>query len=166
MLPFELINNQNLTIMNTYFNLSQDLDSDFKKLVLLLYSHCNYDKKRINPITFIEDCILEVAESKFIELYREFILDHNKKEKDGFVYVMQDYSGLYKIGYSQNPDERLKQLKTGNPKISMYNNYPANRLDEKLLHKLFEKKRDCGEWFNLRRIDLKWIDNYFINQNQ
>ena len=152
--------------MNTYFNLNQDLDSDFKKLVLLLYSHCNYDKKRINPIRFIEDCILEVADLKFKELYREFILDHNKKEKDGYVYVMQDYSGLYKIGYSQNSDERLKQLKTANPKINMYANYPANRLDERLLHKLFKKYRDCGEWFKLSRVHLKWIDNYFNNQNQ
>jgi len=152
--------------MNTYFNLNQDLAPGFKKLILLLYSHCNYDKKRINPITFIEDCIVEVAETKFNELYKEFIIDYNKKEKDGFVYIMQDHSGLYKIGYSQNPNERLNQFKTGNPKINMYANYSANRIDERLLHKLFEKNRDCGEWFNLKPIHLKWIDNYFFNQNQ
>ena len=152
--------------MIPYFNLNQDLSPRLKKLILLLYSHCNYDKKRISPITFIEDCIIDVAQNKFSDLYYEFMIFYNKKEKDGFVYIMQDYSGLYKIGYSNNPDNRLKQFKTGNPKINMYANYPANRLDERLLHKLFEEYRDDGEWFKLSRVHLQWIENYFNNQNQ
>ena len=89
-----------------------------------------------------------------------------KKNKDGYVYLMTDNTNLFKIGFSKNPNDRLYQFQTGNPKISMYANYPANKLDEKLLHKLFKKKRDCREWFNLKPKDLKWIDNYFNNQNQ
>lgn len=146
-------------------NFNEGFDSEWKKFILLIYSYSGAHKKNRSIQYFIEGCIYRVAQTEYKEQIQDFLY-YRKKGKDGFVYLMQDHSGLYKIGYSQNPNERLSQLKVGNPKIKMYANYPADRLDERLLHRLFKKYKDSGEWFNLKPKHLKWIDNYFFNQNQ
>ena len=165
LLAFRLIFNQNLKIMIKNLNFNEGFDSEFKKFILLLYSYSSARKDNDSIQYFIEQCIVNVAHNEYGGLLQDFLF-YRKKNKNGFVYLMQDHSGLYKIGYSQNLNERLSQLRVGNPQIYMYANYPAGRLDERLLHRLFKKYKRSGEWFNLQRKHLKWIDNYFINQNQ
>ena len=145
--------------MKSRLNFDFKFHSSYKKLILLLYAHSGHLEDKNSIENFILGCINDIAKN-------DFMIDYRKKDKDGFVYIMEDNSGLFKIGFSKNPNDRLYQFQTGNPKISIYNSYPANKLDEKLLHKLFQKKRDCGEWFRLKPKHLKWIENYFINQNQ
>jgi N6-adenosine-specific RNA methylase IME4 len=52
-----------------------------------------------------------------------------------------------KIGVSLDPDERLKQLKTGNPGIKMVGHAPGGLPVERELHKRLADKRINGEWF-------------------
>lgn len=165
LLAFRLIFNQNLKIMIKNLNFNVEFDSEFKQFILLLYSYSDASKDNDSIQYFIEQCIVNVAHYEYGKQLQDFLY-YREKTKNGFVYLMQDHSGLYKIGYSQNPNERLSQLKVGNPTINMYANYPANRLDEILLHRLFKKCKRSGEWFNLKPKHLKWIDTYFFNQNQ
>ena len=58
----------------------------------------------------------------------------------------------YKIGISDNPEERIKQLQTANPQVvELVVDFPA--IDaaecEKRLHEKFAKHRASGEWFEL-----------------
>lgn len=91
-----------------------------------------------------------------------------KKEDPYWVYVMSDGEFL-KIGYSKNPQKRIKAIQSGNPKqlkipikwkVVGRNN--AKKL-ESALHKRYGKLRKKGEWFCGSILDsLKAcnIDNY------
>lgn len=79
-----------------------------------------------------------------------------------FVYVIDAKNGLYKIGFSNNPHRRLKEvcrsigiegeficlIKTGDM-VSL----------ERKLHEKFKNKRRAGEWFELDEDDLKYLIN-------
>ncbi len=70
---------------------------------------------------------------------------------DGKVYVMQDASGLVKVGKSQNPIYRQNILATGNPTIKLLfstelmTNYSSV---ESECHKMLSDFLVCNEWFN------------------
>lgn len=71
--------------------------------------------------------------------------------------------GRVKIGWSENPDERLKQLQTGCPgKAVIEATVPgADREMERALHAAFRPWRTHGEWFELSPIVEMAI--HFIN---
>jgi len=57
-----------------------------------------------------------------------------------------------KIGISDNPDKRVKQLQTGHPeKLEVKYLLEVNNAEfyERLLHKDIKHKRKTGEWFDL-----------------
>jgi len=66
--------------------------------------------------------------------------------QDQLTYIMHDGS-LYKIGKSKNPEQRLKQIKTSNPKANLI--CYGNAVNEKYMHDRFYRSRVDGEWFNL-----------------
>lgn len=61
-----------------------------------------------------------------------------------------------KIGYSKDPQTRLKELQTGNPiKLKLLFTIPGSFEHEKSFHEIFHAQRAKGEWF--RFVDkLKW----------
>lgn len=63
-----------------------------------------------------------------------------------------DAGGLYKIGISQDINKRLKSLQTGSPHtvrcVAYYHTDESAMTIERKLHKLFDKYRLSGEWFN------------------
>lgn len=64
----------------------------------------------------------------------------------------------FKIGISENPEERIKQLQTGNPEpVDLYAEFEAEDAAkcESRLHKRFEGFRIQGEWFKL---DVRIVD--------
>lgn len=75
----------------------------------------------------------------------------------GFVYIA-NCGPYYKIGYSDNPVERMRAFQTGNP-------YPLNLVgciagepdDEKHFHRLYSEKKVQGEWFDLDAQDIARI---------
>lgn len=68
-------------------------------------------------------------------------------------YIMIDEkSGLYKIGMSKNPRERETTLAGQMPCIKLL--LIADSNIERTLHKLFEDKRKRGEWFALSADDI------------
>ena len=67
---------------------------------------------------------------------------------------------IYKIGYSKNPKQRLKELKTANPhprSIIAQFKTKNGRMIETLLHKQYKTKKVDGEWFYLFSHD---VDNF------
>lgn len=63
-----------------------------------------------------------------------------------------------KIGFSKQPEKRLKQLQTGNMnKLKLYYKEEIQdskvRIVEKLIHRDLRSHKKVGEWFNLSPTD-------------
>ena len=71
------------------------------------------------------------------------------KNVKGFVYFFQgECGGAIKIGYSRDPEKRLRTIQTGYPDtIKILLIIPGTEKTEKILHKQFGKSRLKGEWF-------------------
>lgn len=80
----------------------------------------------------------------------------------GKIYLIKcynDYEVLYKIGFTRGkPENRLKQLETGNPKdlelVYEFNTKFNSKL-ESTLHRHYNTKRIKNEWFKLDDDDVK-----------
>lgn len=66
-----------------------------------------------------------------------------------YVYFIQDgRKGAVKIGMTVDPEKRLRDLQTGNPRtLRIRHVIPGDRSTEKALHARFEPARIRGEWF-------------------
>lgn len=96
-------------------------------------------------------------------------------KKTGYIYFITDGIGHIKIGVTDAPERRIKQLQTGNANFleiifqietdSMEEAYEV----EALLHEMFSDNRINGEWFEekpviklLKRRTIK-IGDYKVN---
>jgi hypothetical protein len=71
-----------------------------------------------------------------------------------YIYVIGGTSKPYKIGITNNPTRRLKNLQTGHPsKLKIYHLEPIPddqiRLIEQNIHKTIKYKKTHGEWFDI-----------------
>jgi hypothetical protein len=71
-----------------------------------------------------------------------------------FIYVIGGTEKPYKIGITNNPGRRLKNLQTGHPsKLRIHHVEPIPddqvRLIEQTIHKTINHKRLQGEWFDI-----------------
>lgn len=70
---------------------------------------------------------------------------------DGWIYfIAEDNNQRIKIGYSKDPEKRLKQLKTGNSNgLRIVKTIPGNKIEENKYHKYFERYKipNSKEWF-------------------
>ena len=65
-----------------------------------------------------------------------------------YSYLIEDTTNnLYKIGKSNDPINRLKNIKTSNPYVKLIG---VSFLKEKYLHELYFKYRIVVEWFNFK----------------
>ena len=77
-----------------------------------------------------------------------------------FIYLIKcemPEGDMFKIGYSRNPDQRLKELKTANPNpLTVVAKFQTkhNRLIETNFHRLYKHKNIDGEWFYLFTHDV------------
>jgi len=70
------------------------------------------------------------------------------RQEPGFVYLMFDPTrNRIKIGYSKNPESRLKTLRTPIPELRLLKWIPGSKKDEASLHRKFKHLREPGEWF-------------------
>lgn len=79
------------------------------------------------------------------------------------VYLLKshiDGEYIYKIGISKNTYNRLKQLFTSNPSLSLIKTFRTkhNEKLESSLHNYFKIKRNEGEWFYLSEED---VENFY-----
>jgi len=96
--------------------------------------------------------------------------------KVNYFYIMSmvyNSKTIYKFGISNNPDQRVRTFRTGNPGIKIVKTYPFDckmhaQLVETIIHKTFELYRVDGpqkEWFNVPEsvIDTKFATDEFKN---
>lgn len=85
------------------------------------------------------------------------MIDSAWREPDGFVYMAahdphdgEDVIDLGKIGYSTDPDVRLRQLQTGSAiRLGFSCVVPGTMSIEAAMHKYLSSERAHGEWFHL-----------------
>lgn len=80
-----------------------------------------------------------------------------------YVYIIQ-CAQYYKIGIAENVKDRFSAIKSATPfemKIinSFESDYPEK--DEQKLHEKFKKKHKQGEWFELNKEDIEFIEGWF-----
>lgn len=74
------------------------------------------------------------------------------------IYMMLDgHTGFIKIGRSKNPSTRERTLQAQVPLLEMIWVCSGMNSDETHLHKIFDKKRLRGEWFDLSGDDVDYI---------
>lgn len=69
----------------------------------------------------------------------------------GFVYVIHAIgTNRVKVGFSKEPEKRLKELQTGSPyKLSLLTQWPGNETDERRAHARLRRYKIGGEWFDI-----------------
>ena len=85
-----------------------------------------------------------------------------------YIYIIGPENGPFKVGYSVTPDDRCRQLQTGQPmKLRVHHRRTIEtknaRAMEQLIHRQLNHFRIKGEWFNIPLGDLiQEIDFAFI----
>jgi len=88
------------------------------------------------------------------------ILKKFTKRKKQVSYLLKDKNtGYYKIGKSINPLKREKTLQSEKPSLILVKKFKNNW--EKHLHNKYKSQRVRGEYFNLNKIQLKYICTHY-----
>lgn len=84
-----------------------------------------------------------------------------------YTYIMSDdINSTYKIGRTTNkPTERLTNLRTANPNISMLMVFPSQEFSEKVLHEKYDAYRKDREWFFKAKELNQFIENSIKSKN-
>ncbi len=105
------------------------------------------------------------------ELEKAGHITRTKCKQRGYVYIITDTYGNYKIGKTGNPLSRLLSLQLGLPYFEIVHYiYCRNMHDrEKELHERYKDKKIRNEWFKLTAEDIEYIktignDTEHINQ--
>jgi hypothetical protein len=129
---------------NTYLTKYIETNNSYYKQEIFKYIYLRHSNKNI----FIND-------SKFEDKIKK-IRNKNRSEIKYKTYIMKDeLNSLYKIGKSKNPRLREKTLQSEKPTIKMIK--VINDDIEKELHNKYKDFRIRGEWFNLNKIQIKYI---------
>jgi len=128
-------------IINYFNNYGINLKDGYKK---------NIDKYNKKKIEYKQQQELEKQIKTDVYSYKPYIKDLQK------TYIIKDKNtGYYKIGKSVNPIIREKTLQAQKPTyelIKVFKNDIENQL-----HCKYKKHRVRGEWFNLNKVQLKYI---------
>lgn len=97
--------------------------------------------------------------------YETYTSKDTSKEKYQFLYLIQQKgTNLYKIGVTSNLNNRIQQLKIGNPDEIEFVAHRKIRdpyKAERFLHLYFREKLVRGEWFELSKKDIQTLINNF-----
>ena len=78
------------------------------------------------------------------------------------IYCISDNEGYCKIGYSEYPFERLRQLQTGNPKqLKMFAICSGDLQLETKFHLELQAFSTNGEWFHFNTESQEHIERLF-----
>ena len=81
-----------------------------------------------------------------------------------YIYIMVDEStGFYKIGRTNNPIKRESTLQSEKPTIRLVAKVKRNKKYEQKLHKQYKNNRIRGEWFSLTTEEVEGIVDGFMS---
>lgn len=73
-------------------------------------------------------------------------------------YIQRGEDGPIKVGFSDNPDRRLKELQTGSGEpLRILAVIPGDRALEKEIHVRLQGCRGVGEWFKPGALELEYL---------
>lgn len=100
---------------------------------------------RVRPITYMREIPVELRP---------------REVQGGWVYFIQaQLGGPIKIGWSQNVEQRVAELQTGNPHpLAVLHRIPGTKNNERHLHDLLGHLRVTGEWFADHPEVRRWTD--------
>lgn len=105
---------------------------------------------------FCVELTQSVLESRSGERKRRFEGMHSRTRvsPSSFVYFVQAETGKVKIGYSQDPIDRLTSMRIGSPvKIWLVGAFEVRQHSvhalEKVLHRAFRAYHSHGEWYDI-----------------
>ncbi len=94
---------------------------------------------------------------------------HQAPKEEVYVYIIENtYLHDTKIGISNKPEKRIRQLQTGSSRplkirhiIKFNTRYEATKVEE-ALHKKYSKHRLTGEWFDIdyRKV-IKYVEDKY-----
>ena len=90
------------------------------------------------------------------QLKQEFSWEFTCREEVRHVYLIFDGKRV-KIGLSQDPESRLKTIKTSNPDAFIIGTIQGDFDVETRIQNHFKAKHHAGEWYNLNNEDVKMI---------
>lgn len=107
----------------------------------------------------------EAIYNSFMRLIENGYIEKVKLEKgEGFIYIIGDYHGSYKIGLASDIAKRFKAFYTHMPYgpeiIKIIRTKNMQQL-EKELHKAFKEKHINKEWFKLDKLDLEYLKTIY-----
>ena len=132
----------------------------------------NYDLAKQQDVLEITDDIIRYVRFSENEMSRremkqikEQVKEYNRalrpnEKRPGYVYLIQSPTGMYKIGRTANPDDRMKTFSIKLPfEVQYVCLIQAENMFalERELHGYFEHKRVNGEWFDLKPHDVEYI---------
>jgi hypothetical protein len=96
------------------------------------------------------------------EMRAEYLVERKRKKKAGLLkeikqngggryiyFIQEEFGGNIKIGVANDPEKRLANLQSANPKrLKIVGRFEAGKLAERLRHKMFGEFRLEGEWFS------------------
>ena len=85
------------------------------------------------------------------------------------IYLVKSHAHeMVKIGYSVNPQARVKTLAGDQPMLELIHVFEGREQDEKRLHQKYNNKRvkGEGEWFRLTDEDIENIEEHFKSSNE
>lgn len=132
----------------------QDIKNTTIRLVQDIRSFSDNEMIIRGELFGINDIVLD---NEGINRIGELVKNKEKKIKPKLkqrTYLVFDGS-LYKIGKSVNPNERLKAIKSQNPKAEIIHIIGSDI--ESLLHNKFKDKRIHHEWFNLSKTEVNYL---------
>jgi len=97
----------------------------------------------------------ETADEPLTEIGRQIKAAVEMDQSDGIgqaLYVIAHPHPFYKIGLSQHPGERFKQIQINCPyelQVIAFDGYRNATLAEEILHEHFSDRRVRGEWFDI-----------------
>jgi hypothetical protein len=126
-------------------NKQKEIKEDFTKNEIQIIQKLSFEEDKWLKLFFQTQRIINES---------EYIQDKSK------TYIMKDCSnGYYKIGKSYNPIFREKTLQAEKPTIKIIKVFDSNI--EKKLHTDYSKYRLRGEWFNLTKIQIRYICTHY-----
>lgn len=150
---------------------------------LKLQAQLNNAKKYdgVHSITFYYQMTLPVKihmekpDDSFDDLFNRFedtilgksyggvILEKYRLEDGVKCYLVHD-GRQYKIGKSKDPEKRLKELLTANPRCKLI--CYSELIPEKFFHEVYAHRRSGGEWFNLNDREVEVIIKMMNTKNR
>ncbi len=101
------------------------------------------------------------------EAFRREYFPHEFDLLPGYVYLMKDTEGWYKIGMSDDPDRRLKAISRKHKGAKLLHTIPADQMDkaEIALQDKYRSKHIRGDWFSLSGDDIAAIQSITEYEN-